>query len=140
MKTRKQEQGTAIRRKRCALLCCCGLLLVVLPAAAWAETADEIIKKVEDNLNGKSAVMKITMIVKTKRAERTMKMQSWAVGKENMLNLIAFYHNNRRYCAGKRADKTPMEILTGKKQDKDWTELLSDLVEEKDPHFFSAAA
>ena len=116
------------------------LLLVVLPAAAWAEIADEIIKKVEDNLNGKSAVMKITMIVKTKRAERTMKMQSWAVGKENMLNLIAFYHNNRRYRAGKRADKTPMEILTGKKQDKDWTELLSDLVEEKDPQFFSAAA
>ena len=59
---------------------------------------------------------------------------------QNMLNLIAFYHNNRRYRAGKRANKTPMEILTGKKQDKDWTELLFDLLEEKDPQFFSAAA
>lgn len=59
---------------------------------------------------------------------------------QNMLNLIACYHNNRRYRAGKRADKTPMEILTGKKQEKDWTELLFDLVEEKDPQFFSAAA
>jgi tetratricopeptide (TPR) repeat protein len=59
---------------------------------------------------------------------------------QNMLNLIAFYHNNRRYRVGKRANKTPMEILTGKKQEKDWTELLFDLVEEKDPQFFSATA
>ncbi len=59
---------------------------------------------------------------------------------QNMLNLIAFYHNNRRYRAGKRVDKTPMEILTGRKQEKDWTELLFDLVEEKDPQFFLAAA
>jgi hypothetical protein len=36
--------------------------------------------------------------------------------------LIAFYHNHRRYRAGKRADKTPMEILTGKKQKKEWIE------------------
>ena len=59
---------------------------------------------------------------------------------QNMLNLIAFYHNNRRYRAGKRVNKTPMEILTGKKQEKDWTELLFDLIEEKDPQFFSAVA
>ncbi|WP_339132516.1 MAG: hypothetical protein WGN25_09755 [Candidatus Electrothrix sp. GW3-4] len=59
---------------------------------------------------------------------------------QNTLNLIAFYHNNRRYRAGKRVKKTPMEILTGKKQEKDWTELLFDLIEEKDPLFFSAAA
>ena len=59
---------------------------------------------------------------------------------QNMLNLIAFYHNNRRYRAGKRSNKTPMEILTGKKQEKDWTDLLFALVEEKDPQFFSAAA
>ena len=59
---------------------------------------------------------------------------------QNMLNLIAFYHNNRRYRAGKRVNKTPMEILTGKKQEKDWTELLFDLIEEKNPHFISAAA
>jgi len=57
---------------------------------------------------------------------------------QSTLNLIAFYHNHRRYRAGKRFDKTPMEILTGKKQEKDWTELLFDLIEEKDPLFFSA--
>ena len=59
---------------------------------------------------------------------------------QNMLNLIAFYHNNRRYRTGKRADKTPMEILTGKKQEKDWTDPLFALVKEKDPQFFSTAS
>jgi len=53
-----------------------------------------------------------------------------------MKNLIMFYHNHRRYIAGKRKGKTPIEILTGKKQDKDWTELLFEIVEQKDPSFF----
>lgn len=48
-----------------------------------------------------------------------------------------FYHNNRRYKADKRKGQTPMEILTGKSQEKDWIELLFDIVEQKDPSFFS---
>jgi len=56
---------------------------------------------------------------------------------QELLNLIMFYHNHRRYKAGKRKGQTPMEILTGKKQEKDWIELLFDLVEQKDPLFFS---
>jgi len=54
---------------------------------------------------------------------------------QELLNLIMFYHNHRRYINGKRKDKTPFEILTGKKQDKDWLELLFDIVEQKDPSF-----
>ena len=54
------------------------------------------------------------------------------------LNLMMFYHNHRRYNAGKRAKKTPMEILTGKPQEKDWLELLFQLIEEKDHQFFSS--
>ena len=56
---------------------------------------------------------------------------------QEILNLIMFYHNNRRYKAGKREQKTPMEILTGKPQEKDWIELLFELIKEKDPQFFS---
>jgi len=52
------------------------------------------------------------------------------------LNLFAFYHNHRVYDAGKRSGKTPIEILTGEKQSKDWIELLIDLIEEKEPSFF----
>jgi hypothetical protein len=49
---------------------------------------------------------------------------------QEILNLIMFYHNHRRYKAGKRKGKTPMELLTGTKQDKDWLEMLLEKVEE----------
>ncbi|MCP4107438.1 MAG: hypothetical protein GY749_18150 [Desulfobacteraceae bacterium] len=59
---------------------------------------------------------------------------------QNFLNLIMFYHNHRRYNAGKRKGKTPMEILSGKEQEKNWIDLLFDIVERKDPSFFSAVS
>jgi hypothetical protein len=52
---------------------------------------------------------------------------------QEMLNLIMFYHNHRRYNAGKRKGKTPLEILTGKQQQEDWITLLIDQVRKKDP-------
>jgi hypothetical protein len=55
---------------------------------------------------------------------------------QDLLNLIMFYHNHRRYINGKRKGKTPFEILTGKKQEKDWIELLFDIIQQKDPSFF----
>ena len=56
---------------------------------------------------------------------------------QEMPNLIMSYHNHRRYKAGKRKGKTPFEIFTGKKQEKDRTELLFEVVKEKDPSFFA---
>jgi ABC-type transporter MlaC component len=56
---------------------------------------------------------------------------------QETLNLIMFYHNHRRYTDGKRKEKTPVEILTGKKQEKDWIELILDIVKQKNPSFFS---
>ncbi len=44
------------------------------------------------------------------------------------LNLIMFYHNHRRYVQGKRKGNTPMELLTGNKQQKDWLDLLMEKV------------
>jgi len=52
---------------------------------------------------------------------------------QEMLNLIMYYHNYRRYRDGVRKDKTPMEILTGKEQTKDWLALLLDIIREKKP-------
>jgi hypothetical protein len=40
------------------------------------------------------------------------------------LNTFMFYHNHRRYHAGKRQGKTPMELLTGIEQKEDWIVLL----------------
>jgi len=54
---------------------------------------------------------------------------------QEMLNLIMFYHNHRRYKAGKRKGKTPMELFTGETQEKDWIELLFDVVKYKNPSF-----
>ncbi|MCK5537945.1 MAG: hypothetical protein KAI79_14050 [Bacteroidales bacterium] len=45
---------------------------------------------------------------------------------QEFLNLFMFYHNHRRFKAGKRKGKTPMELFTGEKQDKSWLELLLD--------------
>ena len=47
---------------------------------------------------------------------------------QEMPNLIMFYHNHRRYNGGERAGKTPYEILSGKKQGKDWPELLFEII------------
>ncbi len=55
---------------------------------------------------------------------------------QEFLNLFAFYHNHRRFLDGKRKGKTPMEILTGRKREKDWIELLTDAIERKDKDFF----
>ena len=41
-----------------------------------------------------------------------------------------------RFKAGKRKGKTPMEILTGEKQDKGWIELLTDFIEKEESSFF----
>ncbi len=43
-----------------------------------------------------------------------------------------FYHNHRRYPAGKRKNKTPMELLTGKAQKEDWISLLQAKVKEQE--------
>lgn len=51
---------------------------------------------------------------------------------QEFLNTFMFYHNHRRYHAGKRKGKTPMEMLTGKEQKEDWVALLQKKVKEKE--------
>ena len=58
---------------------------------------------------------------------------------QELLNLLMFYHNHRRYRDGVRKGKTPMEMLTGKKQSKDWIALLLDFIREKDPELLLAS-
>ena len=51
---------------------------------------------------------------------------------QEFLNTFMFYHNHRRYHAGKRKGKTPMEILTNKEQKEDWITLLQQEVRKKE--------
>ncbi len=55
---------------------------------------------------------------------------------QEFLNIFMFYHNHRRYKDGKRKGKIPMEIFTGQKQDKNWIELLLNIIEKEKPDFF----
>ncbi len=57
---------------------------------------------------------------------------------QELLNLIMFYHNHRRYRDGVRKGKSPMEILTGKEQSKDWISILFDIINEKDPEILAS--
>ncbi len=57
---------------------------------------------------------------------------------QEQLNLIMHYHNHRTYLDGIRKGKTPMEILTGEEQTKDWISILFDIIREKDPDLLLA--
>jgi hypothetical protein len=52
---------------------------------------------------------------------------------QEFLNTFMFYHNHRRYDAGKRKGKTPMEILTGNEQKEDWIALLQKKLKKTTP-------
>ena len=43
---------------------------------------------------------------------------------QDMLEWFAYRHNHRRFVRGKRADKAPIEILTGKELEKTWLDSL----------------
>jgi hypothetical protein len=58
---------------------------------------------------------------------------------QHQLNLIMHYHNHRRYLDGVRKGRTPMESLTGKDNQKDWIEVLFDIIREKDPELLMAS-
>jgi len=66
------------------------LFVCFLPLSAFADNAEEIIKKVEHNLNGKTAVMNMTMVVQTKRAKRTMKLKSYSITNEKSFIKILY--------------------------------------------------
>jgi outer membrane lipoprotein-sorting protein len=73
----------------CLLLC-----ILPLPGSA-AEPADAIIHRVEDNLNGRTAVMELTMIIRNSRTTRTMKMKSYSEGSEKSFIKILYPGKDR---------------------------------------------
>lgn len=71
------------------------LLSLLISLSLFGYDAAAIIKKVEDNLNGKSAVMEFSMTITTKRGDRTMKMKSWAVGTKKSFIKISYPKKDR---------------------------------------------
>jgi len=68
------------------------LSLILTPFLLYASTinsANDIIKKIETNLNGKTLYTKMKMIVQTKRTKRTMIMESWGEGtKKSFIKIL----------------------------------------------------
>ena len=79
---------------------------------------DKTIEKLNNIVQSSSAIECINSILRPYL--NTCKNQPT----QEFLNLFMFYHNHRRFKAGKRKGKTPIELFTGKKQDKNWLELL----------------
>lgn len=71
------------------------LALFVCSMFLFAADAQTIIKKVEDNLNGKSADMDFSMIVQTKKSKRTIKMNSLSIGKDKSFIKITYPRKDR---------------------------------------------
>ncbi len=66
---------------------------MLCPASAM-EIAD-IIERVEDNLNGKTAQMNISMKITTSRTTRTMEMESYSIGSEKSFIKITYPKKDR---------------------------------------------
>ncbi|HHB76378.1 MAG TPA: outer membrane lipoprotein-sorting protein [Desulfobulbus sp.] len=58
------------------------LLVLLSSTPVRADKAAEIIRQVEENLNGRTAVMTMTMKVSTSRTQRSMTMESYSIGNE----------------------------------------------------------
>ncbi|MCK5111149.1 MAG: outer membrane lipoprotein-sorting protein [Arcobacteraceae bacterium] len=64
-------------------------IIILLSISSFAMDVQELIKKIENNLNGKTLYIKMTMIVQTKRTKRTMVMESWGEGtKKSFIKIL----------------------------------------------------
>ncbi|MFO7798376.1 outer membrane lipoprotein-sorting protein [Rhodohalobacter sp.] len=67
------------------------LPIILLPFAvsvSHAQTADEIINRMEDVMRGESSYAEMTMTIERPRYEREMSMKAWALGEDFSLILI----------------------------------------------------
>jgi outer membrane lipoprotein-sorting protein len=71
------------------------LILIFCSNLLFASLIDDVIKKVEDNLNGKSAKMNIEMIIHTSRTIRTMKLESVSQGTQKSFMKITYPEKDR---------------------------------------------
>lgn len=66
------------------------LMLILIVSSIFAITAKQIIQKVNNNLQSNSGYSKIKMIMKSKRGERSITLESWNKGnKKSFMKLLA---------------------------------------------------
>ncbi len=66
------------------------IIISIFLNSVFAITADDIIKKVDNNLQSDTGYSKIDMIMKTKRGTRTLELESWNEGtKKSFIKILA---------------------------------------------------
>lgn len=70
-------------------------ILLLLSVALFANEAEDIIKKVNHNMRGKTLYLKMQMQIKTKNHQRSMELESWSKGKKK--NFVKMLSPSRDY-------------------------------------------
>ena len=86
------------------------------------EQGEAIKKEVEETLDAE--VRSSSLVENINSALRPLLDTCRGQVDQDMLELFAYGHNHRRFVRGKRADKAPIEILTGKELEKTWLDAL----------------
>ena len=65
------------------------MTMIFVSLLALGDEAEDIIKKLDNNMRGEDVYMKLSMVVKSKRTKRTIKMESWSKGdKKSFVKII----------------------------------------------------
>ncbi len=73
---------------------CTGYFLL-FSVAAYALDANELVRKVEDNFRGRDVHMKMEMRITSARHQRTIRIESWSVGKKKAFMKILYPPRDR---------------------------------------------
>lgn len=71
------------------------LTFILLFTLGYSLDLEKVITKMEDNLRGVNAYNKVTMIVKTSRGDRTMKVEGWSKGSKKSFMRILYPKKDR---------------------------------------------
>jgi hypothetical protein len=91
-------------------------------ASLLPEQGEAIRKEVEETLDAE--VRSSSLVENIHAALRPLLATCRGQVDQDMLELFAYGPNHRRFVRGKRADKAPIEILTGKELEKTWLDSL----------------
>ena len=103
----------------------CGVWLEIV-TPLLGKNAQELIDKAFEEFNG--MVRTSSLIEMVNSQIRPYINECKAQISQEHLNLIMFYHNYHKYKSGKRKGKAPIELLTKTKLEKDWLELLFEMI------------
>ena len=103
------------RQERAELL---GFLAEYLPEKEFKSMKENVFYKLDSIIRASSLIEMINSLLRPYLNQRKGQIT------QEDLNLIQFYLNHRPYKRGKREAKSPLELLTGVKNDSDWVTLL----------------